>query len=61
MDPCLDDFITLAKELDKLDKHVYLDVLPNLCHGFLNMSLVRSDKWCYNIFPSLKIEITFNN
>lgn len=39
MDPCLDDFITLAKELDKVDKHVYLDVLPNLCHGFLNISL----------------------
>lgn len=41
MDPCLDDCVTLAKRLDDVGRPVYLDVLSNMCHGFLNISLVK--------------------
>lgn len=35
-DPCLDDSITFAKRLASLDRHVVLDVIDGLPHGFLN-------------------------
>ncbi|KAG8186027.1 hypothetical protein JTE90_004447 [Oedothorax gibbosus] len=35
-DPCLDDSIAFAKRLRSLNRHVILDVLDGLPHGFLN-------------------------
>ncbi|XP_065213138.1 hormone-sensitive lipase isoform X2 [Planococcus citri] len=46
MDPCLDDCVILAKKLDRLHKKVHLDVLKDLAHGFLNVSL--SSKEAFN-------------
>ena len=40
MDPCIDDCVTWARKLDQLNRAVHFDVLPNMAHGFLNVSLV---------------------
>ena len=40
MDPLLDDSVTFAKRLIQLGRPVYIDIIDDLAHGFLNFVLV---------------------
>ncbi|XP_058447335.1 hormone-sensitive lipase isoform X2 [Malaya genurostris] len=43
LDPCLDDCVTFAKRLKKLNNPVTLDILPGLPHGFLNFATISKE------------------
>ncbi|KAJ8035503.1 Hormone-sensitive lipase [Holothuria leucospilota] len=43
LDPLLDDSIMFAKKLHRLNKHVQLDVIDRLPHGFLNFSPISTE------------------
>ncbi|XP_033099091.1 hormone-sensitive lipase-like [Anneissia japonica] len=43
LDPLLDDSVTFAKRLKKLERPVYLEIIDDLPHGFLNFHMVGKE------------------
>lgn len=43
LDPLLDDSVMFAKKLKRRNKHVQLDIIDGLPHGFLNFSPISTE------------------